>query len=294
MSIQEDGVSQIANMAYIRKAMSEPMLEREIELDYARRWRENGDESALHSLIKSYTRLVIAAVSKYRKYGLPVSDLIQEGNVGLMQAASRFDPDRNIRFSTYAAWWIRSCMQDFVLRNWSIVRTGTTAAQKSLFFNLRRLRSQIDGMTGSESLSSIDHGTIATKLGVRVKDVVNMEKRLSSGGDQSMNAPVRFDGIGEWGDLLQDSDEDSEYDMAASQDMGKKRMWIRDAMQSLTDRERFIIKSRKMADDAITLEDLGITLGISKERVRQLEHRALIKLRGVLSQKVHSEAEFFV
>ena len=185
----DDTYTQKANLDYIRQSMHEPMLEREEEHDLARRWREKGDEQALHRLIRSYTRLVVAMAAKFRNYGLPMGDLIQEGNIGLMQAAERFEPARDVRFSTYATWWIRAAIQDYVLRNWSIVRTGTTAAQKSLFFNLRRLKAKIENDNDGTPLDDEGRTKISEKLNVKLRDVEAMESRLTS-NDRSLNTPI--------------------------------------------------------------------------------------------------------
>ena len=203
MAYIDDPQTQKANLSYIKTAMNAPLLEKEHELDLARRWLEKGDEKALHELVSSYTRLVVSIASKFRNYGLPVGDLIQEGNIGLMQAAQRFEPDRELRFSTYASWWIRSAIQDYVLRNWSIVRTGTTAAQKSLFFNLRRLRAKIEGREETDTLTDEGRQEIATELNVTIKDVRDMEGRLS-GVDSSLNARIGEDGEEEWQNMLSD------------------------------------------------------------------------------------------
>ena len=203
MAYIDDPETQRANLAYIKTSMKAPMLEKEHELNLARRWRDDKDERALHELIQSYTRLVIAGASKFKHYGLPMGDLIQEGNIGLMQAADRFDPDRDLRFSTYANWWIRSHIQDYILRNWSIVRTGTTAAQKSLFFNFRRLRAKIESSKESEGLDTDDRTQIANDLGVKVTEVEQMEGRLS-GTDSSLNAHIGTEGEEEWQNMLSD------------------------------------------------------------------------------------------
>ena len=203
MAHLDDPTTQQANLRYIRQAMDEPMLEREHELNLARLWKDKKDEKALHELIRSYTRLVIAIAAKFKNYGLPMGDLIQEGNIGLMEAAARFEPALENRFSTYATWWVRAQIQDYVLRNWSIVRTGTTASQKSLFFNLRRLRAKIRGQSARDFLDDEAVGAIATELGVDKKEVLEMEARMN-GGDQSLNAPIGEEGDNEWQDLLAD------------------------------------------------------------------------------------------
>lgn len=269
-----------ADREFVKKAMKAPLLEQEHELDLARRWRERDDEAALHELTSAYMRLVISMAAKFRHYGLPMPDLVQEGNVGLMQAAARFEPSREVRFSTYASWWIRSSIQDYVLRNWSIVRTGTTAAQKSLFFNLRRLRAQIDD-TDDAVMTRENKTWVATHLGVPERDVETMASRLSA-SDRSLNAPLAVDGDAQWQDLLADDAKEPEAEIMERHDTDRRREWIAEALKALTDRETLIIKERRLTDDTVTLETLGKQLGISKERVRQIEHQALGKLRKAL------------
>jgi RNA polymerase sigma-32 factor len=274
---------------FIRTAMSTPLLAAEHERHLARRWREAGDERALHELITAYLRLVVAMASRFRHYGLPVSDLVQEGCVGLMQAAARFEPEREVRFSTYASWWIRSAMQDFVLRNWSIVRTGTTSAQKALFFNLRRLRAKI-GDVGDGMLSPAARARVAHALGVPEHDVETMAARLSA-PDRSLNAPLTDEGDGEWQDLLADEAADPETEAMHAHDSAARAHLVREALRDLSERERLIIKERKLEDEAVTLEALGERLGISKERVRQIEGAALAKLRRALEARVGDPVE---
>ena len=277
--------SQGSDRRFIRTAMKAPLLEADRELNLARAWHEHQDEDALHELTSAYMRLVIAMAAKFRVYGLPMGDLVQEGNVGLMQAAQRFDPERGVRFSTYASWWIRSSIQDYILRNWSIVRTGTTAAQKSLFFNLRRLRALInDG--GRASMTPEGRDFIADKLRVPLRDVEAMESRLSA-SDRSLNAtvPGAEGGEGasmEWQDMLADDRPDPEDQTRESHDAEVRRRWLARALETLNERELFIIKRRRLSEDGQTLEALGEQLGISKERVRQVEHQALNKLRAAL------------
>ncbi|MCR9195850.1 MAG: RNA polymerase factor sigma-32 [Hyphomonas sp.] len=273
-----------ADRRFVRKAMKAPMLEAEHELDLARRWREQDDEHALHELTTAYMRLVISMASKFRHYGLPLSDLVQEGNVGLMQAAARFEPAREVRFSTYAAWWIRSSIQDYVLRNWSIVRTGTTAAQKSLFFNLRRLRAKIDD-TGDAVMTAENKKWVSEHLGVPERDVETMASRLSA-SDRSLNAPLATDGDAQWQDLLPDESATPDQIVMEERDNAKRREWIAEALQVLNERETLIITERRLSEDTVTLEVLGKRLGISKERVRQIEHQALNKLRKTLTKIV--------
>lgn len=287
----DDTGTQKANLNYIQSAMDAPMLEKEHEFDLARRWRDDQDEKALHELVEAYARLVIAMASKFRNYGLPMGDLIQEGNIGLMQAANRFDPERDVRFSTYATWWIRAAMQDYILRNWSIVRTGTTAAQKSLFFNLRRLRAKIESKKEREGLSPDDKTKIAKKLKVKVKDVDAMEGRLS-GIDQSLNATIGEDGSDDWQSLLSDDGPNPEDVVIGMKDAQTRSQWLNDALGDLSDRERMIIRERHLGDEVVTLEELGKELGVSKERVRQLEARAMDKLKSSLSTHGNGVTDF--
>ncbi|MBA3069000.1 MAG: RNA polymerase factor sigma-32 [Hyphomonas sp.] len=273
-----------ADRQYVRTAMKAALLEPAHEAALARRWREQDDEAALHELTTAYMRLVIAMASKFRHYGLPMADLVSEGNVGLMQAAARFEPAREVRFSTYASWWIRSSIQDFVLRNWSIVRTGTTSAQKSLFFNLRRLRARIAD-TGDGVMSVENREWIATHLGVPVRDVETMASRLS-GSDRSLNAPLTADGDGEWQDMIADEAAIPEQAVMAERDTARRREWIGAALKVLSPRELDIISRRRLSDEPMTLEALGAALGVSKERVRQIEHQALLKLRKALEEIV--------
>jgi len=284
MALSETSELRRGAQAYLRTAMRAPLLDAEHERELARLWREEEDERALHALITAYLRLVVAMASRFRHYGLPMSDLVQEGNVGLMQAAARFEPEREVRFSTYAAWWIRSAMQDFVLRNWSIVRTGTTSAQKALFFNLRRLRARIgdvsDAVMSAEATSSV-----AKALRVPEREVEAMASRLSS-PDRSLNAPLTEEGDGEWQDMLADDADDPEAVIMASHDGAARVRLVREAMDDLSDRERLIIRERKLEEESVTLEVLGERLGISKERVRQIEGVALEKLRRALIARV--------
>jgi RNA polymerase sigma-32 factor len=286
----DDPRTQRANLAFIRSSMEAPLLTRDHEFDLARRWRERMDEAALHELILSYTRLVVATASRFRNYGLPIGDLVQEGNVGLMQAAARFEPERDVRFSTYAAWWIRSAMQDYILRNWSIVRTGTTAAQKSLFFNLRRLRARIEKASGGV-MTAEGRASIAETLDVSLAEVEAMEARLS-GADQSLNAPVGEEGEEEWQNSLADGRPGPEEVVIGLRDAATRSRWLNEALSELTQRERTIIDQRRLREEAATLEELGRALGVSKERVRQLEHRAMQKLKQSMLRRASSADRF--
>lgn len=288
----DDPQTQKANLDYIRQSMNEPLLEKDHELDLARRWRDQGDEKALHELVRSYTRLVVSGAAKFRNYGLPMGDLIQEGNIGLMQAANRFEPERDVRFSTYANWWIRSAIQDYVLRNWSIVRTGTTAAQKSLFFNLRRLRAKIERANGAEGLGDEGRAKIANELKVNLRDVEEMEGRLS-GSDSSLNAVVHDDGEEEWQSFLKDDRPNPEDIVIGMRDAKTRSKWLEDALGHLSDREQKIIRERHLKYETVTLEDLGKELGVSKERVRQLEARAMEKLKASMVERVANPTDLF-
>jgi RNA polymerase sigma-32 factor len=281
--------TQRAHRRFIRESMDAPLLTREHELALATKWRHEGDEASLHELVTAYMRLVISTASRFRNYGLPMGDLVQEGTVGLMQAAARFEPEREVRFSTYAAWWIRSAMQDYILRNWSVVRTGTTAAQKALFFNLRRLRAKIDDGR-SARLNDAGRAWIAQELQVNVVDVEAMEMRLS-GADQSLNATISPTGEDEWQDFLADSRPNPEEAVSTSLDSDTRLAWLRQALGELSPREQTIIGERRLTDEGKTLEELGRKLGISKERVRQIEHRALQKLRAALLRHVQDPAD---
>ncbi len=277
-------------MRLVRNSMSVPLLTREREMDLARAWRDKKDEVALHELINAYGRLVAGMAVKFRNYGLPIADLIQEGNVGLMQAASRFEPERELRFSTYASWWVRSAMQDYILRNWSIVRTGTTSSQKSLFFNLRRLRAKIEGKTGGV-LDDAGRQAIASELKVPKRDVDGMSVRLAA-SDQSLNAPVGEEGDLSWQDYLVDERPNPEANAIATKDGETRSHWVKNALSELPSREERIIRARLLQDDTLTLEALGAELGVSKERVRQLEKRALGKLKEQFQASFKSPDDF--
>jgi RNA polymerase sigma-32 factor len=288
----DDPETQRANLSFIKASMKEPLLSREHEFDLAHRWRTAGDAGALHELVRAYTRLVVSTAARFRNYGLPMGDLVQEGNVGLMQAAARFEPGREVRFSTYAAWWIRSAMQDYILRNWSIVRTGTTAAQKSLFFNLRRLRARIEDASG-HPMGREGRLKIAIELNVDIGDVESMEMRLAA-SDQSLNAPVTEGGEDDWQEFLADKRPSPEEVVIGLRDSETRSRWLAEALGELSPRERTIISERRLREDGATLEQLGRELGVSKERVRQLEHRALLKLRESMRRRVEVPADLLV
>ena len=287
----DDPATQRANLSFIKASMRAPLLSRSREFMLARRWRERGDTAALHELVRAYTRLVVATASRFRSYGLPMGDLVQEGNVGLMQAAARFEPERDVRFSTYAAWWIRSAMQDYVLRNWSIVRTGTTAAQKSLFFNLRRLRARIEEKSGAP-LSDAGRRQIAATLRVDLAEVEQMDLRLAA-ADQSLNVPLG-DSDDDWQDFLCDGRPSPEQAVIGLHDGATRARWLAEALGELSPRERCIISARRLTDEGATLEELGRALGVSKERVRQIEHRALVKLRQSMRRRTDRPADLFM
>lgn len=274
---------------FFKNAMDVPLLEKEEELALAQAWKDHQDEEALHKLTTAYMRLVIAVAAKFKNYGLPFPDLVSEGNIGLMQAAARFEPERGLRFSTYANWWIRSAVQDYVLRNWSIVRTGTTAAQKSLFFNLRRLRALINDVS-SGNLNPENRAYVAQALKVGEDDVEQMASRLAA-VDRSLNAPYTEDGDGQWQDLLEAETPTPEKSVMEDRDTQKRSEWLGEAMSRLTDREQLIIRERRLTEETVTLETLGGQLGISKERVRQIEHQALGKLKKALVDVVGDPEE---
>ncbi|MBL4837283.1 MAG: RNA polymerase factor sigma-32 [Kordiimonadaceae bacterium] len=264
--------------------MKAPILEREEECELALSWQQERDEHALRKLTEAHLRLAVSSASKYRHYGLPVADLIQEGTVGLMEAAYRFESSREVRFSTYATWWVRAAVQDYVLRNWSIVRTGTTSAHKALFFNLKRLKARM-GEDPSRPLSFMARNQIANEMGVRLRDVEAMEGRMTA-GDRSLNAPVADESAQEWQDLLVSPDLEPDAEYIKQHDNEKKSELIELAMENLTDRETFIIRERQLKIGGVTLAVLGSQLGISKERVRQLEAQALGKLKHALVKHV--------
>ncbi|MBO9560689.1 MAG: RNA polymerase sigma factor RpoH [Caulobacter sp.] len=263
---------------YLTEIRKFPMLAKDEEFMLAQRWKEHQDSEAAHKMVTSHLRLVAKIAMGYRGYGLPIGEVISEGNVGLMQAVKKFEPDKGFRLATYAMWWIRASIQEYILRSWSLVKMGTTAAQKKLFFNLRKAKSQIsafeDGDLRPEQVSAI-----ATKLGVLDSEVISMNRRLS-GPDASLNAPLRADGESEWQDWLADDDQVSQETMVAENEEKSLRMTLlEEAMVELTDRERHILTERRLKDDPTTLEDLAAQYGVSRERVRQIEVRAFEKLQ---------------
>ncbi len=256
------------------------MLAVEEEYMLAKRWREHDDTEAAHALVTSHLRLVAKIASGYRGYGLPLSELISEGNVGMMQAVKRFDPERGFRLATYAMWWIRAAIQEYVLHSWSLVKVGTTAAQKKLFFNLRKLKGRIAAIEEGD-LHPDNVTKIADALNVSEKDVISMNRRLAS-GDHSLNAPLRIDGDGEWMDWLVDDSPTQEAVLADSEELGARRQMLADAMTDLNDRERHILTERRLKDEPLTLEELSKVYDISRERVRQIEVRAFEKLQRAM------------
>ena len=269
---------------YLYRIREYPMLEPEEELDLARRWQENQDEEAARRMVTSHLRLVAKIAMGYRGYGLPVGELISEGNVGMMQAVKRFDPERGFRLATYAMWWIRAAIQEYILRSWSLVKMGTTAAQKKLFFNLRKIKAQMQAIDEGD-LHPEQVTQIADRLDVSETEVVNMNRRLS-GSDQSLNAPLRQDADGEWQDWLVEETEDQESRLADTQEFSERRDMLDAALQSLSDRERHIISERRLKESPATLQDLSAEYGISRERVRQIEVRAFEKLQKSVKNSV--------
>ncbi|PWC53025.1 RNA polymerase sigma factor RpoH [Azospirillum sp. TSO22-1] len=262
---------------YLQEIRKFPMLAPQEEYMLAKRWQEHEDSQAAHKLVTSHLRLVAKIAMGYRGYGLPLSELISEGNVGMMQAVKRFDPDRGFRLATYAMWWIRAAIQEYILHSWSLVKMGTTAAQKKLFFNLRKLKGQMQAIEEGD-LSPEQVQQIATKLEVPEQDVVNMNRRLAA-PDHSLNAPLRAESEGEWQDWLVDETSNQEITLAEQEELGKRRTLLAAAMTGLNDRERDILIERRLRDDPTTLEDLSQKYGISRERVRQIEVRAFEKLQ---------------
>ncbi|MBE7184635.1 MAG: RNA polymerase factor sigma-32 [Methylobacterium mesophilicum] len=284
-------MEEAAKRTLIQAAMRAPYLERDEEQQLAIRWKENRDQEALHKITMAHMRLVISMASKFRYFGLSMGDLIQEGHVGLLEAAARFEPERDVRFSTYATWWIRASIQDYILRNWSIVRGGTSSAQKALFFNLRRLRAKLAQNSGTLSSSTL-YKEISEALGVSEADVAMMDSRLSA-PDTSLNAPIVEDGSDSVDrmDFLVSDDPLPDEVVGEQIDVERRSGWLNTALGVLNERELRIIRERRLRDEGATLESLGETLGISKERVRQIESRALEKLRTALTRNNTAFAE---
>jgi RNA polymerase sigma-32 factor len=281
-------ISSESNLSrYLQEIRRFPMLSPEEEYMLGKSWREHGDIDAAHKLVTSHLRLVAKIAMGYRGYGLPLSELISEGNVGMMQAVKRFEPDRGFRLATYAMWWIRAAIQEYILHSWSLVKMGTTAAQKKLFFNLRKLKGQMRAIDEGD-LSPEQVNKIATTLDVPEADVISMNRRLGS-PDHSLNAPLRQDGDGEWQDWLVDESDNQEIRLAENEELGKRKHLLKDAMGSLNDRERRILTARRLQDEPITLEDLSQEYGISRERVRQIEVRAFEKLQKSIKNAAHQQ-----
>ena len=265
---------------YLQDIRKFPMLELDQEYMLAKSWREHDEVDAAHQLVTSHLRLVAKIAMGYRGYGLPLSELISEGNVGMMQAVKRFDPERGFRLATYAMWWIRAAIQEYILHSWSLVKMGTTAAQKKLFFNLRKLKGQMKAIDeGDLAPEQVAH--IAEALNVPEDDVVQMNRRLAA-PDHSLNAPLRIDGDGEWQDWLVDETEDQESLLAESEELGKRRALLVKCMEALNERERHILQERRLRENPTTLEELSQEYGISRERVRQIEVRAFEKLQKAI------------
>ena len=268
---------------YLDEIRRFPMLEQEQEYMLAKSWREHEDRDAAHQLVTSHLRLVAKIAMGYRGYGLPVAELISEGNVGMMQAVKRFDPERGFRLATYAMWWIRAAIQEYILHSWSLVKMGTTAAQKKLFFNLRKIKGRLQAFEEGD-LAPETVTKIAEELSVPEQDVVSMNRRLA-GADNSLNAPLRADGEGEWQDWLEDDSDSQEVVLGESEELALRREMLSAAMEGLNDRERHILTERRLTEDPKTLEDLSQEYGISRERVRQIEVRAFEKLQRAMRNK---------
>jgi RNA polymerase sigma-32 factor len=272
---------------YLEEVRRFPMLEPDEEYMLAKRWQEHQDADAAQKLVTSHLRLVARIAMGYRGYGLPIGEVISEGNVGLMQAVKRFDPDKGFRLATYAMWWIRASIQEYILRSWSLVKMGTTAAQKKLFFNLRRVKGQIQALEEGD-LKPEQVTQIATRLGVPEEDVISMNRRLS--GDASLNAPVRADTeSGEWQDWLVDDRPDQEEVLVESEELDMRKRYLARAMTTLNDREKRIFEARRLQEDPATLEDLSVEFGVSRERIRQIEVRAFEKVQKAVQKAAHAE-----
>jgi RNA polymerase sigma-32 factor len=269
---------------YLEEIRRFPMLEPQEEYMLAKSWREHGDRDAAHRLVTSHLRLVAKIAMGYRGYGLPISEVISEGNVGLMQAVKRFEPEKGFRLATYAMWWIKAAIQEYILRSWSLVKMGTTANQKKLFFNLRKAKSRISALEEGD-MRPEQVAVIAKRLGVGEQDVIDMNRRL--GGDVSLNAPIRNDGdTGEWQDWLVDDRENQETILTANEELDNRRRALSDALTVLNERERRIFEARRLAEEPITLEELADEFGVSRERVRQIEVRAFEKVQKAVKNRV--------
>jgi RNA polymerase sigma-32 factor len=273
---------------YLEEIRQFPMLEPQEEYMLAKSWREHGDRDAAHRLVTSHLRLVARIAMGYRGYGLPIGEVMSEGNVGLMQAVKRFDPDKGFRLATYAMWWIRAAIQEYILRSWSLVKMGTTAAQKKLFFNLRKMKGQMKALEEGD-LRPDQVKRIATQLGVTEEDVVSMNRRL--GGDSSLNAPVRNDSeSGEWQDWLVDDTIDQETALAQSEEKENRHTMLTDALKGLNERERRVFQARRLAEEPLTLEELSAEFGVSRERIRQIEVRAFEKVQKAVQKAAAAAA----
>ncbi|PHQ71119.1 MAG: RNA polymerase factor sigma-32 [Sneathiella sp.] len=272
---------------YLQEIRKFPMLEHDVEYMLAKAWRDHEDTDAAHKMVTSHLRLVAKIAMGYRGYGLPVAELIAEGNVGMMQAVKRFEPERGFRLSTYAMWWIRAAIQEYILRTWSLVKMGTTAAQKKLFFNLRKIKGQIEAIDEGD-MTSEQVKTISTKLSVSEEEVINMNRRLTA-PDHSLNAPMRAESEGEWMDWLEDDTPNQETVYAESEELKSRRAMLVQAMDCLNEREKHILTERRLQEDPQTLEELSQHYKISRERVRQIEVRAFEKLQRAMKSKVMEE-----
>ena len=289
MALQRSGELDQGNRRYISAVMDAPILAREYEFDLARRWRDDRDEKALHELVEAYARFVIRIAWGFRGYGLPIGDLVQEGNIGIMEAAARFDPERNARFSTYASWWIMAAIQDYILRNNAIVRIATTPTQRRLFFNLRRVRARLS--TGADgTLTTADREKVAEQLRVKPSDVARMEAHLG-GPDASLNATIGDDETVEVLDLLADDGPNPEELIGEAFDTQTHSKWLHEALDELTPRERTIIIGRFLNEEKSTLAEIGGDFGVSKERIRQIEAKALSKLHDTLKHRMTNPRE---
>jgi len=270
---------------YLNEIKRFPMLEPQQEYMLAKRWKEHGDRDAAHKLVTSHLRLVAKIGMGYRGYGLPINEVVSEGNIGLMQAVKRFEPEKGFRLATYAMWWIRAAIQEYVLRSWSLVKMGTTANQKKLFFNLRKAKSKISALNDGD-LRPDQVALIAKRLGVHESEVVDMNRRLS--GDASLNTPMREDGDSQWQDWLVDEGQDIEARLADGEELDNRKKVLREALAVLNERERTIFERRRLVDEPVTLEDLAAEFGVSRERVRQIEVRAFEKVQAFVTKGIHT------
>ncbi|OQW54437.1 RNA polymerase sigma factor RpoH [Candidatus Raskinella chloraquaticus] len=270
---------------YLNEIKRFPMLEPQQEYMLAKRWKEHGDRDAAHKLVTSHLRLVAKIAMGYRGYGLPINEVVSEGNIGLMQAVKRFEPEKGFRLATYAMWWIRAAIQEYVLRSWSLVKMGTTANQKKLFFNLRKAKSKISALNDGD-LRPDQVALIAKRLGVHESEVVDMNRRLS--GDASLNTPMREDGDSQWQDWLVDEGQDIEARLADGEELDNRKKVLREALAVLNERERTIFERRRLVDEPVTLEDLAAEFGVSRERVRQIEVRAFEKVQAFVTKGIHT------